>query len=486
MMWLISIFVAALLSWSAILWLVLPLDIFRYSLTSIIAMHLAIPAGIVSVWYSIRYWINAAKQKKAAASEAAQRDIREAEKTRQKHLFEESLKNRRVGIDCRWAATADVIFHGDANPLTDNTEQTATLFLTPSSPPTPSWPQSPLTELLADLFDAMPAAMTLPIVVCGAVDQASSDHEKLIRQTRQTVLARQQDDFSKLVSADIVQLQNDSRGIYAALHDVFMRRRDWPALVVIAFDNRLVDPANEFDMTAVDGSLSESEKWSGKAGRAISLLLLSQSELVEVLPKLDELGGEVSLDNLTPYWERQKIPAGMAGHLMKWPKAWRDNFAAMQPIAKLYRTSFAELSPGEPISLRAQKIETAIIEAAIDASLRDLDFVFEGEAESTDAKSVSCIGKTGWFIHNAGDISCCGDRVAAMSLAMWRTGIELNPIDQATNTVMAVGDCGVAARYVWLALAVQRVAQIGKPVLCMECADTEVAASFVVPFVQAE
>ncbi|MFT3930607.1 MAG: hypothetical protein QM709_09975 [Spongiibacteraceae bacterium] len=486
MMWFISIFVAALLGWSAILWLVLPLDIFKYSLTSIIAMHLAIPAGIVSVWYSIRYWIDAAKQKKAAANEAAQRDIREAEKARQKHLFDEALRNRRVNIDCRWAVTADVIFHGEATPLTENTEQAATHFYTAPSSVISSWPQNALVELFDDLFNAMPGAMTLPIAVCGPVAQAGTEHEQLIRQARQKTLARHQNDFSKLVSSDVIPLSSDGRGIFAAIHDAFMRRRDWPAIVVVAFDNCIVDMANDFDMGAVEGSLSESEKWQGKAGRAISVLLLSQPELIDVLTKLDTLGEGVAIDSLTPYWERQKIPAGMAGHLIKWPKAWRENFASMQPIARLHRASVVALPDSEPISQRAQKTEAAIIEAAINASLRDLDFVFEGEVESAEARLANDIGKTGWLFHNAGDISCCGDRVAAISLAMWKAGIELNPIDQATNTVMTIGDCGVAARYVWLALAMQRVAVQKKPALCIEFIESELAAGFVVPFLPAE
>lgn len=481
MMWFISIFVAALLGWSAVLWLVLPLDIFKYSLTSIIAMHLAIPAGIVSIWYSIRYWIDAAKQKKAAANEAAQRDIREAEKARQKYLLDEALKNRRAGIDCRWAVTADVIFHGDTKPLIEDTEQTATRFYTAPSPVMSSWPQRALIELFNDLFSTIPWAMTLPVAVCGPVDQSTVVHQSLVRQSRQTALTYQQDDFSKLVSSDVISLQDDNRGIYAAVHDVFMRRRDWPGIVVVAFDNRIVDVANDFDMGAVNNSLNEKEKWLGKAGRAISLLVLSQEELSDVLPRLDELGEEAALNNLTPYWERQKIPAGMAGHLMKWPKAWRDNFAAMQPIAKLHRTSFVEVRGNESISQRAENTKSAIIEAAINASLNELEFVFEDELEPTSAQMDSRIAETGWLFHNAGDISCCGDRMASMSLAMWQAGIELNPIDQATNTVMTVGDCGVATRYVWLALALQRAAIEGRPVLHIEHAQGELAVNFIVP-----
>lgn len=483
-MWFISIFVAALLGWSAILWLVLPLDIFRYSLTSIVAMHVAVPAGIISIWALVRQWYRTVQEKKRAAAAASQRDIHDAEKSRQKHLFDEALRNRRTSVDCRWAVTADVIFHGDAKPLTENTEQTATHFYTAPSPALPSWPQNALVELLDGLFNAMPGAITLPIAICGPVDQAGREHEILVRQARQKVLARQQEDFSKLVLSDIIQLSSDNRGVYAALHDIFMRRRDWPAIVVVAFDSRIADMADSFDMVDVGSSLSESEKWLGKAGRSISLLVVSQTELVDVLPKLDALGEGVSIDSLTPYWERQKIPAGMAGHLMKWPKAWRDNFASMQPIARLHRASFVELSDNEPLSQRAKKTESAIADAAINASLKDLDFVFEGEseAESANAQSDNRITETGWLFHNAGDIGYCGDRMAAMSLAMWQSGIELNPVDQATNTVMVVGDCGVASRYVWLALALQRIASDGKPVLRVECAENELMADFVVPF----
>ncbi len=478
----ISIVVVIFLGWSAVLWLVLPFDIFRYSLTSIIALHLAVPAIIVSGWALGRRWIDTARQKKAAALEASRRDIREAERARQKYLFDESLKARRVSVDCRWAVTADVIFHCGNKLFPADTHQTANYFYTPPSHAQSSWPGNVLIELLDDLFSAVPGAMTLPIAVCGNFASAGMEGKALIGNIRRAALARQAEEYSNFAAGEILEMPADSRSIYSAASDMLLRHSDWPALVMIAFDNVISAQPQTSCFDTSDTSISETEKWQGKAGRGISMLLLSQTGLIDALSKLDELAENTAIDDLSPYWEKQKIPVGMAAHLTRWSKAWRDNFASIQPIATLHRTEFVVLPDKEPMASRARKIEAAIVETAISASLHEPHFVFEDEVESTAVPSEHPIGETGWLFHNAGDIGYCGDRVAAMSLALWQAGIELNPVDQANNIVMALGDCGVATRYLTLALAIQRAAETGRPVLCMEWKKNgELAAGFIKP-----
>ncbi len=484
-MWLVSIFIAALAIWSGILWFVLPVDIFRYSLVSMVAMHMAVPSAVIALWFFARHGYRVVQQRKAVVAEAAQRDIREAEKARQRHQFDEALKNRRTSIHCLWAVTGDVIFHVEAKPLTEDTAQTATCFFTPPATSNIDWPQAALSELFSTLFSAMPGAMTLPIAVCGPKNCATVEHEAMIRAVRQAAVTCEPESVSKLISSDIVVLPDDTRDVYTSIHNLFMRRRDWPAILLVAFDNRLADTVDAFDVFGEqEKPLSEVERGQGKRGRAISLLVLSQPELIDVLPKLEELGEARHIDNVTPYWERQKIPVGMAGQLMKWPKAWRDNFSSMQPIAALHRPAFCEIAVDGSLSTRVKKMELAIAEAAINSSLKSLDFVFDGEVDS-QSDGDDQVASTRWLFHNAGDISCCGDRIAAVSLAMWQVGIELNPIDQATNAVMAIGDCGVATRFTRFALAVQRVSIEARPVICVEFSASECVVNFLVPYQRA-
>lgn len=493
-MWLISFFSALLLGWSAVLWFVLPIDIFRYSLASIVAMHVAVPAGIVSIWILIRRWYHVVLQAKSSAALASQQDIRNAEKARQKHLFEEALLARRVGIDCRWAAIADVVLHGDGGLLTADTDQTITRFYSPlpnavstqvkmqSDTSTQIWPLNSLVHLFDELFTALPAAVTLPIAVCGPVNQANSESETIIRRAHKTSLTRQDINSVSIDSPTIVQISLGDTDTYRALKDIFSLHPDWPGMITIAFDNRLSDKSDELDFNySLDSeTLTDSEKWQGKAGRSLTLLLMTSVELPDVLLKLTELGEMGSLDNLTPHWERQKIPLGMADFLMRWPKEWRERFAA-QPVATLHRTEIAELAENDSLTQCAQKLERAIGDAANNASLNTPAFIFEGEVEQRGEPVADLIGQSGWLVHNAGDIGFCGDRMAVLGSAIWQCGIELNPISQATNTVMTVGDCGAATRYVWLALAIQRVAEISKPALCVEFGQREIAINFVVP-----
>lgn len=488
-MWLISVFLAALIAWSAILWLVLPLDIFKYSLASIVAMHVVVPAAIVSIWMLTRRWYQFAQQAKASAAEISRNDIRNAEKARQKHLFDEALKNRRGGIDCRWVAIADVIFQGDAAPLED-TDRTSTRFYaaqpqasTQTLATIQPWPSNSLVELFDELFSAVPAAITLPIAVCGPASRTISENEKLIRQAHKIALDRQHIDESLRVTPAIVPLSPGDSDMFTTLHNVFSRHRDWPGLIAIAFDNRIADRSDDLEGFQKNGdALTDNEKWLGSASRAISLSVMTQTELSDVLLKLTEAGEGSPIDALTPYWEREKIPVGMASLLMKWPKSWRENFSTILPIATIHRADFAELAERKSLSQHINAAQESFVEAAINASLLSLDFTFEGETDVRNEPPLNLIGDTGWLIHNAGNVSCCGERMATISSAMWQCGIELNPIDQATNAVMTVGDCGLASRHVQFALGVQRVATVKKSALCVEFSGPELSTYFVVPY----
>src|SRR5690606_36999706 len=94
--------------WSATLWFIFSIDIFDYSLLSIIAMHLAPPTAITAIWFGIQRWHQARTQALTALAEEAKKEAQQAERATKKKVFEEELARRRIGVDCRWVAVADI------------------------------------------------------------------------------------------------------------------------------------------------------------------------------------------------------------------------------------------------------------------------------------------------------------------------------------------------------------------------------------------
>lgn len=474
----LTVAVAALATWTGALWLLLPIDIFRYSLLSIIAMHVAVPTLAVGAWFSVRFWIQKLRYAKVVNAETAQQNIKIAEKTRLKNLFEELLRIRRTAINCRWAAIADVVFWNGSTQLTEDTEQTHTREYAADS--IYSWPQPTLIRLFQELFAAIPGASGLPIAICAS-SHATDGVEKIVRQAHAIAVDQLGIVVTCNATPDVLFLSEGDVHPFTQLHDVFFKHRELPGLIVVAFDSLLKDEAESNDWFDSADTQSEREKWHGKPNRSVCLLLLSPNELESVLSTLADLGSDALLDNLTPHWERQQIPLGMARFLMKWPKIWREGFIAMPPIASLQRSTAIVLSENASTKQRVQGVRDAMGEAAIDASLIEPEFVFEGEVDSNGKADAKSISTCGWLIHNAGDVSVCGERLALLGVSMLQHDMEIDPINQATNTVMAVGDCGTASHWLSLALAIQRVANNHKPALCAVFNRSELLISFVLP-----
>lgn len=478
-MWLIVFgFIAALAIWFGILWLLLPVDIFDYSLPTIIAMHLVPPLVFLAIQLLITYWRRKKKLADIRLAETARENLRETEKAKNKAALDAELAQRRIGIDCRWVAVADMISHTDADKIPNDVAQSITRFFSPQETMPRDWPLESVTQLLGELFDSQPLASCLPFAICGPTQQTADQTERIIRQAYRRAQQQSVIQAPRQNLFEIRQISVSGISIYDELIDIFAQNPAWPGIVLIAFDSPWQYRSEDEDQLYAIGSdeLTDTEKWLGKPGRAISMLLLTPQNLSAVLKKLETLGDGVVLDHMTPFWERQQVPLGMASFLMQLPQTWRGQLEQMPPIATLHRPSRIEINSKSPFGLRTEIIRTAIRSAAINARLLEPAVEFDGEVEPPHP-SATPLKDCSWLIHNAGNISCSGGRLAILLSALWQENVELE-LDQMTNTVMTMGDCGGASRWSWLALGVQRTAASNTPTACAEFSGDSVLNSY--------
>lgn len=462
-MWvLIAVFFFALIAWSGVLWLLLTIDIFDYSMAVIVGMHVLPPLLVVGCWATIRFMKKRRRAAQQQQLEEAQLKAQEAERNRQKTAFDKALQERRAAVECRWAAVGGLVLQRTGVQLAENTEQTRAYDT--SATQQSEWPNDSLLSMLEDLYLAVPIAGEFPIAFCAPSNEVSGEVAK-------NILALHGQAFKTKLSAslfDVFPLPVRGESIPDALLDLFTSRPDLPGVVVVAFDSSLRDAADIDGWPDIEEAqpLSEIEKWLGKPGRAVTVQLFTPGVLALTLAKIDSLPDNIALSAMTPHWERQQIPIGMASWLVQWPKAQRDALAAFQPIARLHLPCSVALTENLLSSRNRQQVKATFKEAAINAGLIDPPFVAEGEAAPSETPVE--IKNCGWIVHNAGDIAHCGDRLALLCYAVEQHGIAVNPVEEASAVVPDFGNCGEAAQWLWLALAIQRAAMLHRHVVLAE------------------
>jgi hypothetical protein len=481
-MWFIAfLFIASMTLWSAVLWLALPIDIFEYSLPHIVAMHLVPPLLTVAAIMLAARWAKRRQLARAQAAQENQQRLHDTEKKWHRQKWEEDLTRRRGSIDCRWAVVADVVAHvfapGNVDNLLPNTAQAfARFYSAPESTPL-DWPMQTIAASLEELFAELPLAAGLPIAIAGASHQAHAEIAAMVQQAHAQAIRRhalQPQRHNLFATLAIPRAISP----HSALLTLFEQQPDWPGAIVLAFDSPWRTQDNEgWQYQSPAAVISETEKWRGKPGRAVTIMLVTPASLNTALEKLAILDDGVTLDSMTPFWERQQIPAGMASFLTQLPRSWRDQLLQLPVIARLHRPAAAEIDFSAPFNQRVERCRQTITAAAINAALVEPDFEFNDVIEPGPQPSTS-LRDCGWLIHNAGNIAFCGDRMALLLSSLWQEGVELD-LDHTTNTVMTLGDCGESSSWLWLALGVQRVAVDDKPVVVAQFQEHTISLCFV-------
>jgi hypothetical protein len=193
-------------------------------------------------------------------------------------------------------------------------------------------------------------------------------------------------------------------------------------------------------------------------------------------------------DPMRPYWEKDAV--GAVASAVDCLSALADgalqHLALCDPVARIHRTAHATFDPAAARQLElARGIEALIERAQVHAGLVEPAKpakAGEQAAETAEEPSKAAMPGCGWLIHNAGNVASAGYRLASLGCALVRRGLDVDPIESATDIVLHAGDLGQARGVAMLALTVARVADGPGGVLCAEfCDDGRLALFFAMP-----
>lgn len=481
----------ALIIWVALLWLVLPFDFLQLSLPAITALHALPPIAVWLTWYIGWNWHT--KRKHAALESAEKKQIEE--RTRQRETehkkFTQHLQDRREFVDCRWVSVIDLICQTGPDALPTDTDQIQFRSLELDSASNgvndKDWPAHALVQLFDEMFSSLPIAASFSIQLHLPSNRTPEPILTLVKEARAQTLTNRNLLFPASEQPQIFVCERSTGNTYNDVQNQFLSRRDWPGLIVIAFDKlwKAHDEFGDWSNAEYSHEISDAQLWSGIPGGALCALIFTRKNLQAALLQVNGTDGDVILDHMLPHWDRQKIPAGISQNLSRLPSAWRQSLLETPSIAYLHRSVRTTIDAKEAHAARVTTVSQSIRDVAINAAMVEPAFEFEGEfegeapADSTTPKTP--LSECGWLVHNAGTLSVCGDRLAMLASALWENGIELNPIDQATNTVIVTGNTGVASPWLQLAIAIGHTAMNNTPTLLAEFENSSLWINLISP-----
>lgn len=480
-MWPLFIFIVLLLGWSALLWLALPIAIIDRSIAAIALLHIAPPVLPMIAWSLVDHSRRSVLQRRDDLRIRDAQNQREIEREIQWKEHHQQLAKRRAYIEVRWSGIGDGYLRPDDPHVIESPSHTITLSSTNSTCRNEDrWPERPLSRLLESLFSQCPLAMTLPIVLSRPSNPVLSDVVPRTFAARQAALLRLSVTASPTV--EVVTLDSDGALAHGELAELFANHPDWPGALLVAFDFcGDCDPIStrlwqeDLDNEKV---IDPQQKWYGAPNGGVAVLLLTPPTLSAALSQIYSEDGS-NTDNLTPFWERNYTQPGIPQLLAQLPPATRSNIPPPQVMLHGIRqiplqSSFAAIN-------NISALQELIQEAAVDAELIEPPFVFDGKAEPSDQSPKLPINSCAWLVHNCGDITCGGERLAQLSLALYRHSIEIHPTESATNMITTFGHCGSASSWLQLAHGVQRVSTLRKPVFFSRFQGDIFSASFLMP-----
>jgi hypothetical protein len=199
-----------------------------------------------------------------------------------------------------------------------------------------------------------------------------------------------------------------------------------PAAVVLAFDS------------SMSQQLAPSD---AKPGHGVFGLLLTAADLPAMLDAVsiddDQGRGHYSDNGLS--W------------LATLPKPLLDELRALGSVARIHRAATGKFD-----GKNGQQALTSLLEQA------QLHMGTTAEASESRCE---------WLVHNTGESTQAGSRLAAIAGALMHRKIELKPVGTATDMVRHVGHLGPAGSIGMLAVALVQAQRKQAPVLCAEFAE---------------
>lgn len=433
---------AAAAAWVTVLWFVLAPDFTRLAPASLLALHGLPPLLAAGMWWGWRH-VRRVRRRRA---EDAQRQAAEAERqaalAAAREAHQQALRARRFGCDCR----AVVWMSGEElRDVIPDVYGVARLAL--PSAGADSW-QPVLEQALRWIYGWAPTAVDLPIHV---VPPRAAQGEMIIEQLAQA-RAHVAGELGLTLDGGGAPLRFLPAGGSAAdsVIALFEAAPDSPGALVLAVDALPPGP----DPQTAQGGASQP---------LLVALLVTHPELATMaVTPADSVARE--MDPFAPFWERH--PAGTNEAVAPEAASPSQPLARLPVLGRIGRAAVTSEPVAQERPLRlSQRLQQMLEEAQINAGLIEPPFPHDG---TPAAASADVSGPWGWLVHNAGRVEEAGTLLAALGGALAHFGVDLHPIDEATNWSDCVGLTTQAGSVGMLALAVARAAAQRLPALCAD------------------
>ena len=482
----ILVLLLLLVVWAALLWFVFGLDINAHSNAALAAMHLLPPLTLWAGWWSWSAWRERKQAADKVAETEAKRVAQEKQRTERRAQFDKELAERRTWVAIRWLQTRDLKAHGVTEHLTTVVPGVTVLLhdeeMTNFTAETQgAWPSVQLAALFMELAQN-PVTLVLPIYVQGPSDQAFATLAEQVRSARQAAMLQLNVEWPEGIALGAVLALPQGAASPQELIDLCVNQPELPGVLVLAFESPLSIQMQHDENVEPSNEAKHHELWIGKAGQALVGMLLTSPDLPGTLVHLDALAPKGAPTVMTPYWERAQLAPGMVSFLATLPGAWRQALADMPMLAQLRRPAWIEVPDKTRPTQFTQNLRRLLELAGVNAALIEPNFDGEDKTAAAPASAPPLqLADSAWLVHNAGELSVCGSRLAGIGLAMSDAGMDLGAVNEGTNVVVYAGDCGRATPYVMLSIAVAKAAELQKPILVTHFQKQQVAMAFVLP-----
>ena len=467
-----------LTGWLAALWFLIVPEFSRWQMPQLAAIHLAPPVmawGVWTIWR--RHRQNRAEKTVAERASLSQKECQEkSDAARQKHAAR--LSHLRYGCDCRALAMTQVTAPGGDEALVpevdaislatvgsdaygeDSDEQNLLEHLQPG-----------IEEALQSIYLSCPAALAFPIYIAPPADMAGEDVIACLRRIRAELAtafdAPHRTEFE--LGRILFLLSTDS--VAGSIIGLFETNPELPAALILAFDSPAWRASKQEGGDDGEGSAASKaqRQLHGQPGQGIFALFMTNAQLPEMLRTAPFR--QVHYDAMTPFWEKPPSVSGRAAYLDILSETEHAALQSAPVLARIHRAASIEFLAKPPRSMElSRSIEDLLKHAQIQAALAELSPESQPELPpgSPPESSDSTAPDYHWLIHNAGGVDHSGLRLSALGVALFRRGIELDPIAEASNITVRIGDLGQARGVAMLALTVARAASGEGAALCAE------------------
>lgn len=481
----ILVLIAVVLGWLAILWFLIVPDFSQWGIPQLATLHVLPP---IFAWGGWMMWLRY-RQKNAemvaAERAAAEENERRARREAARAQYDKELQHRTFACDCRALSVAQLTVSGDGPLLPegigadfsrveaaawDDDEDRDDLL---------SHLRPAIEEALERIHEQCAVALRFPIYVSPPADASGDEVLACIREVRAAIMvagdgvSSPEGGSQGPVELGRILFLPVGNSVADRVIGLFEGDPELPGALVLAFDSpawneRRRDVGGGPD----EGELRQQHQWLGRPGQGVVALFLTPTRLAEMLQAAPRFRGEY--DAMTPYWE--KAPVAASGTLLA--SLSEDEREALQQspvMARIHRAATAQFD-GKPLrgTELTRIIEPLIERAQINAKLVELPFespdgsLAESSASSGSEGKADAPPSCTWLIHNAGGVDCSGTRLAALGVAMLNREIDIDPIGEASNLVVRIGDLGAARGAAMLALALARSVDTGGAALCAD------------------